>query len=40
MKINKEDVLKYHSEPLPGKIAIRPTKPCNTQYELSLAYTP
>ena len=35
--ITKENVLKYHKE---GKIGIALTKPCDTQYELSLAYTP
>jgi len=32
--------LKYHAEPTPGKVAIEVTKPCTTQDELSLAYTP
>jgi malate dehydrogenase (oxaloacetate-decarboxylating)(NADP+) len=32
--------LSYHAEPRPGKIATELTKPCNTQQELSLAYTP
>ncbi len=36
----KKAALDYHSEGRPGKLAITPTKPCNTQYELSLAYTP
>ncbi len=36
----KKAALDYHSEGRPGKIAIVPTKPCTTQYELSLAYTP
>lgn len=35
-----QDALDYHSKPTPGKIAIQVTKPCETQYELSLAYTP
>jgi len=30
----------YHRLPIPGKIEIRPTKACNTQDDLSLAYTP
>lgn len=36
----KKAALDYHSEGRPGKVAIVPTKPCTTQYELSLAYTP
>jgi len=36
----KEEALAYHREPTPGKIAIRTTKPCLTQRDLSLAYTP
>jgi len=36
----KEDAFKYHQEPKPGKIEVVPTKPCVTQYDLSLAYTP
>jgi malate dehydrogenase (oxaloacetate-decarboxylating)(NADP+) len=32
--------LAYHANPIPGKIAIRVTKPAETQYDLSLAYTP
>jgi malate dehydrogenase (oxaloacetate-decarboxylating)(NADP+) len=40
MHIRKEDVLEYHSSAPAGKISITPTKPCHTQRELSLAYTP
>ncbi|MBI4905930.1 MAG: phosphate acetyltransferase [Acidobacteria bacterium] len=40
MTIRKEDVLEYHVLPTPGKIAVTPTKPCRTQRDLSLAYTP
>jgi len=36
-EITKEKVLEYHKN---GKIGIALTKPCDTQYELSLAYTP
>lgn len=36
----KEDALRYHSEGSPGKIAIKLIKPCDTQRDLSLAYTP
>jgi len=32
--------LDYHAKPTPGKIAIQVTKPCESQHELSLAYTP
>ena len=40
MTITKEEALKYHREPRPGKLEIRPTKPMATQRDLSLAYTP
>src|SRR5947208_4328291 len=40
MKLRDEDALEYHSAPPPGKIAVRATKPCLTQRDLSLAYTP
>ena len=36
----KSAALEYHAEPRPGKIAIEVTKPCETQKDLSLAYTP
>jgi malate dehydrogenase (oxaloacetate-decarboxylating)(NADP+) len=39
-KITKEEALRYHSCGRPGKIEVIPTKPYNTQYDLSLAYTP
>ena len=32
--------LDYHSMPVAGKIEVISTKPCSTQEELSLAYTP
>lgn len=35
--ITKEKALSYHKG---GKLGIEVTKPCSTQYELSLAYTP
>jgi len=35
-----EDAREYHREPRPGKIEVVPTKPCLTQTDLSLAYTP
>ncbi len=40
MPIRKEDALEYHAMPAPGKVAVVPTKPCRTQRDLSLAYTP
>src|SRR5215469_11207744 len=40
MNIRKEDVLEYHASAPPGKISVTPTKPCHTQRDLSLAYTP
>jgi malate dehydrogenase (oxaloacetate-decarboxylating)(NADP+) len=36
----KKEALDYHQFPIPGKIATHITKPCTTQAELSLAYTP
>ena len=36
----KEEALRYHSEGRPGKIGLAITKPCETQVDLSLAYTP
>jgi len=36
----RQDALDYHSKPSPGKISIRASKPCITQRDLSLAYTP
>lgn len=36
----RKAALNYHAEPIPGKIAISISKPCNTQRDLSLAYTP
>jgi len=39
-KITKEDALFYHSRGRRGKVEVIPTKPYNTQFDLSLAYTP
>ncbi|HKJ80106.1 MAG TPA: phosphate acyltransferase, partial [Prolixibacteraceae bacterium] len=39
-KISRTDALNYHEKNRPGKIEVVPTKPHNTQYDLSLAYTP
>jgi malate dehydrogenase (oxaloacetate-decarboxylating)(NADP+) len=38
--IRKEDALKYHSQGRKGKIEVVPTKPCITQRDLGMAYTP
>jgi malate dehydrogenase (oxaloacetate-decarboxylating)(NADP+) len=40
MSIRDEDALRYHEAPPAGKLAIVATKPCQTQRDLSLAYTP
>jgi len=40
MSSRKQDALDYHSGARPGKIEVAPTKPCRTQRDLSLAYTP
>jgi len=40
MPISKQEAFDYHALPRPGKIEITPTKPCRTQRDLSLAYTP
>lgn len=37
MKINNKQILKYHEN---GKIGMNVIKPCSTQKELSIAYTP
>ena len=36
----KQDALDYHSKGRPGKIEVVPTKPTNSQRDLSLAYSP
>lgn len=36
----KQQALDYHANPKPGKLATEITKPCATQLDLSLAYTP
>lgn len=40
MKLRKEEALEYHSRGRKGKIEVIPTKPCLTQHDLSMAYTP
>lgn len=39
-KDKRQAALDYHEFPRPGKTAIALTKPCDTQYDLALAYTP
>lgn len=36
----KNDALTYHSRPCPGKLSIELSKPCETQRDLTLAYSP
>lgn len=36
----KQEALDYHHYPRPGKIEVLPTKPCATQKDLSMAYSP
>ena len=38
--ISKQEALDYHSQGRKGKIEVIPSKPCRTQKDLSLAYTP
>ncbi len=40
MPVTKQQALDYHFGARPGKIEVVPTKPCATQLDLSLAYTP
>jgi malate dehydrogenase (oxaloacetate-decarboxylating)(NADP+) len=40
MIIRDEDVFEYHERPRPGKLEVVTSKPCLTQMDLSLAYTP
>ena len=40
MVIRKDDALEYHAGGRRGKIEISPTKPCRTQRDLTLAYSP
>ena len=40
MAVTKQQALDYHFGARPGKIEVSPTKPCRTQRDLSLAYTP
>ncbi len=36
----KQEALRYHAEPKPGKIEVQITKSTETQHDLALAYTP
>jgi malate dehydrogenase (oxaloacetate-decarboxylating)(NADP+) len=38
--VTREEALKYHADGRAGKTEVVPTKPCVTQRDLSLAYTP
>lgn len=39
-EIFEQACLDYHENPIPGKIALKTTKPCETQKDLSIAYSP
>jgi len=39
-KVDDDEALAFHRDPVPGKIAMSPTKPMATQRDLSLAYSP
>lgn len=38
--LSKKNALAYHSEGRPGKIEVIPTKPHNSQHDLTMAYSP
>jgi len=40
MKDIREEALRYHSHPKPGKLEVIPSKSSKTQNDLSMAYTP
>ncbi len=40
MPVTRQQALDYHFGTRPGKIEVTATKPCRTQHDLSLAYTP
>ena len=40
IRVKKQDALDYHSKGRPGKLEVIPSKPCLTQRDLSIAYTP
>ncbi len=35
-----KEALEYHTKPKPGKVEVISSKPCDTEYDLSLAYSP
>jgi malate dehydrogenase (oxaloacetate-decarboxylating)(NADP+) len=39
-KVSKKDILEYHAGGRPGKVEVIPSKPANTQRDLSIAYSP
>jgi malate dehydrogenase (oxaloacetate-decarboxylating)(NADP+) len=39
-RVTREDALEYHSRGRKGKVEVVPSKPCRTQEDLSLAYSP
>ena len=40
MQLRDEDIFEYHERPRPGKLEVQTSKPCLTQRDLSMAYTP
>ena len=40
MLLRDEDIFDYHEKPRPGKLEVNVSKPCLTQRDLSIAYTP
>ena len=40
MPVTKQEALEYHEGDRPGKVEVVSSKPCRTQRDLSLAYTP
>ncbi len=40
MTDHREEALRYHEEPKPGKLAVQVTKPTETAHDLALAYSP
>src|SRR5512133_3101953 len=40
MLLRDDDVFEYHEKPRPGKLEVITSKPCLTQRDLSMAYTP
>src|SRR6202044_2466699 len=40
MAVTRQEALDYHEGARPGKVEVVSSKPCRTQRDLSLAYTP